>query len=102
SGGVHEPIDAVKAILAGADGVQLVSALLKHGPGHLAHIRRQFERWADEHEYESLSQMRGSMSLSRCPNPEAFERGNYARILQSWHRPVPLTGVPPPSLQKVS
>ncbi len=95
SGGVHDPIDAVKAIMAGADAVQLVSALLKHGPGHLEYIRREFERWADEHEYESLDQMRGSMSLSRCPDPQAFERGNYVRILQSWHRapsgPMPVS-----------
>ncbi|HMB78675.1 MAG TPA: hypothetical protein VKI43_01355, partial [Vicinamibacterales bacterium] len=45
-----------------------------------------FREWADEHEYESLDQMRGSMSLARCPDPSAFERGNYVRILQSWHR----------------
>lgn len=86
SGGVHEPIDAIKAVMAGADVVQVVSALLRHGPGHLAFLRREFERWATEHEYESLAQMRGSMSLARCPDPGAFERGNYMKILQSWHR----------------
>ena len=86
SGGVHEPIDAVKAIMAGADGVQVVSALLTHGPAYLRQIISGFDRWADEHEYESLGQMRGSMSLARCPDPESFERGNYVRILQSWHR----------------
>ncbi len=88
SGGVHAPIDAVKAVLAGADAVQVVSALLRHGPGHLAYLRREFDRWAEEHEYESLEQMRGSMSHARCPDPEAFERGNYLRILQSWRRPA--------------
>jgi dihydroorotate dehydrogenase (fumarate) len=88
SGGVHEPIDAVKAIMAGADVVQMVSALLQHGPGRLAHVRRGFQQWADEHGYESLDQMRGNMSLARCPSPEAFERGNYVRMLQSWHRPA--------------
>jgi len=86
TGGVHEPIDAVKAVMAGADAVQVVSALLQHGPAHLAYLKREFERWADEHEYASLDQMRGSMSHARCPDPEAFERGNYLRILQSWHR----------------
>ena len=85
SGGVHEPIDAVKAIMAGASGVQIVSALLKRGPAYLRQIVTGFERWADEHEYESLDQMRGSMSLSRCPDPASFERGNYLRILQAWH-----------------
>ena len=86
SGGVHEPIDAVKAIMAGADGVQIVSALLTRGPAYLRQIISGFDRWADDHEYESLDQMRGSMSLQRCPDPESFERGNYVRILQSWHR----------------
>jgi dihydroorotate dehydrogenase (fumarate) len=86
SGGVHKPIDAVKAIMAGADTVQIVSALLVRGPGALADIRRGFVEWAREHEYESLHQMRGSMSHARCPDPAAFERGNYVKILQSFHR----------------
>jgi dihydroorotate dehydrogenase (fumarate) len=86
SGGVHEPVDAVKAIMAGADGVQIVSALLKRGPAYLREIIAGFQAWAAEHEYDSLDQMRGSMSLARCPDPAAFERGNYVRILQSWQR----------------
>ena len=86
SGGVHEPVDAVKAVMAGAHAVQIVSLLLRRGPGALAQIVRGFEAWGEEHEYDSVSQMRGSMSLSRCPDPEAFERGNYVRILQSWRR----------------
>ena len=61
SGGVHEPIDAVKAIMAGADGVQIVSALLTRGPAYLRQIISGFQQWADEHDYESLDQMRGSM-----------------------------------------
>ena len=76
--------------MAGADAVQLVSALLKHGPAHLTYIRREVERWAEEHGYASLAEMRGRMSLSRCPDPEAFERGQYVGALQSWRRP-PLT-----------
>jgi dihydroorotate dehydrogenase (fumarate) len=89
TGGVHEPIDAVKAVMAGADAVQVVSALLKKGPKHLQDIRHGFERWGDEHGYESIDQMRGSMSLGSCPDPTAFERGNYLRTLQSWHRADP-------------
>ncbi len=92
TGGVHEPVDAIKAVMAGADVVQVVAAILKHGPAHLAYLKREFERWAEEHEYESLQQMRGSMSLARCPHPEAFERGNYVRILQSWHRSGAVVG----------
>ena len=55
TGGVHEPLDAVKAVMAGADGVQLVSALIKHGPSRLTLIRREFERWAEAHDYGSLA-----------------------------------------------
>lgn len=84
SGGVHTVIDVVKALMAGADVVQVVSALLKHGPGRLQLLRRELESWLVEHEYESLDQLRGSMSLQRCPDPAAHERANYVTILQSW------------------
>jgi dihydroorotate dehydrogenase (fumarate) len=79
-------MDAVKAILAGADCVQLVSALLRHGPSALTRVARGFQEWAERHDYTSVRQMRGRMGLSRCSNPEAFERGNYVKILQSWPR----------------
>ena len=84
SGGAHNPLDVVKGIMAGASAIQMVSALLRHGPAHIAVVREQLERWLEEHEYDSLRQMRGSMNLARCPDPAAFERGNYLRILQSW------------------
>jgi dihydroorotate dehydrogenase (fumarate) len=84
SGGVHTVEDVVKAVMAGADAVQLVSVLLMHGPERLALLRRALEQWLEEREYASLRQMRGSMSLERCPDPLAFERGNYMRILQTW------------------
>jgi dihydroorotate dehydrogenase (fumarate) len=72
--------------MAGADAVQVVSALLKHGPEHLRVLRRGLERWMEDRDYESLRQMQGSMSLERCPDPQAFERGNYMRVLQTWRR----------------
>ena len=84
TGGVHTALDAVKSVMVGADAVQIVSALLIHGPSRLGHIREELARWLEAHEYESLSQMRGSMSLLNSPDPAAFERGNYMRILQSW------------------
>jgi len=84
TGGVHEPLDAVKAVMAGAHAVQLVSCLLRRGPEYLTTLRNETARWMEEHEYESLGQMRGSMSLLNCPNPGAFERANYTQILQSW------------------
>lgn len=84
SGGVHGAKDAIRALMAGATVVQTVSALLKHGPERLAVIHDEVARWLEEHEYESLAQLRGSMNLSRCPDPSAYERGNYMRVLQSW------------------
>ena len=86
SGGVHTAHDALKAVAAGADAVQTVAALLRHGPEYLATIRDGMTRWLEEHEYDSLRQLHRSMSLQRCPDPHAFERGNYVRVLQSWRR----------------
>jgi len=84
TGGVHTGVDAVKAIMAGAHAVQVVAVLLKNGPRHLARLRFELSHWLEEREYESLAQAQGSMSLLRCPDPEAFERGNYMKILQTW------------------
>ena len=83
TGGVHEAIDAVKAVMVGADCVQIASALLRHGPQYLARLRSEFERWGDEHAFASINEMRGCMNLARCPNPAAFERGNYIKLLQT-------------------
>ena len=84
SGGVHTASDAVKAVMAGARSVQVVSALLKNGPQNLVAMRNGLARRMEELGYTSLSQMRGCMNLARCPDPAAFERGNYMRILQNW------------------
>ena len=84
TGGVHTYLDAIKAVMCGANGVQMVSALLENGPGHIKTIREEVAKWLEEHEYESLRQMQGSMSLMKCPDPNAFIRGNYIKILQTW------------------
>jgi len=84
SGGVHTGLDALKAVLAGAHAVQMVSALLRHGPERLTLVRDSLTRWLEEHEYDSLAQAQGSLSLLRCPDPTAFERANYLRVLHSW------------------
>lgn len=84
TGGAHSAVDVVKAVMAGADAVQMVAALLRHGPGYLRQVRDDLGRWLEEHGYESLRQMRGSMSLERCDDPRAYERANYMKILQSW------------------
>lgn len=84
SGGIHTGAGAIKALMAGADVVQTVSALLRHGPGRLRVILDELRHWLEAHEYESLDQLKGSMSLLRCPDPEGYERANYVRLLQSW------------------
>ena len=82
TGGVHQKKDAVKAILAGAHAVQLVSALLLRGPGYLGEIIAQTARFMDANEWTSLAELRGYMNLARCHDPAAYERLNYSLILQ--------------------
>jgi len=82
--GVHVAEDALKLLLAGADATMLASALLARGPGRIGEIERDLVRWLDEREYESVEQMKGSVSQAAVPDPEAFERANYLRTLRSW------------------
>jgi dihydroorotate dehydrogenase (fumarate) len=84
SGGVHNHIDAVKAVMTGAHAVQVVSGILQQGPDIIRRIREGLTQWLEEHEYDSLEQMRGSMNLLRCPDASMFERANYIRILQGY------------------
>ena len=84
TGGVHTALDVVKAVMAGAHATQMVAALLRHGPGYLRQARRELALWLEEHEFESLRQMQGSMSLLRCAAPGAYQRANYIKLLQSW------------------
>jgi dihydroorotate dehydrogenase (fumarate) len=84
SGGVSEGIHAVRSILAGADVVQVVSALIRFGPSRLAQIREDFERWGDLHGYRSIRDMRGLASLAGRHAPASFERDNYISVLHSW------------------
>ena len=84
TGGVHTSADVVKALLAGAHTVQLVSVLLRNGPRILTTILHGLKTWLADHGYADMEQLRGAMNLQRCPDPAAFERANYIRILQSW------------------
>ncbi len=84
TGGVHTAADAIKAVMAGADTIQMVSALLQHGPKHLKKVRTEMISWMEKHGYESIGQMRGSMNLKNSPDPSAYERANYVHILQTW------------------
>jgi dihydroorotate dehydrogenase (fumarate) len=84
TGGVHSAVDVVKATMAGAHVTQMVSALLMHGPGHLRIVLNDLAVWLQEHEWSSLSEMRGNMSLSKVPDADAYERANYMLMLQGW------------------
>lgn len=84
SGGVHRPIDAVKALLCGARAVQLVASLLRGGPHTVAMLKDGLVEWLVQHDYASLAQLRGSMDLRRCPDPAAYSRANYLHLLQTY------------------
>ncbi len=84
TGGVHTVEDVVKSIMAGAKVTMLASALLQNGIGYLRPLRNQLESWLELHEYESIKQMQGSMSQKNVPNPKAFQRANYMKVLSSY------------------
>lgn len=84
STGVHSGNDALKLLLAGADVVMTTSALLLHGPEHIAAIRDDLRTWMQLHEYESVRQLQGAMSRANVPDPQAYDRLNYYQVLQSW------------------
>jgi dihydroorotate dehydrogenase (fumarate) len=85
SGGVVAPMDGVKAILAGADAVQVVSALLRHGPAYIATLHRSLAEWMDHEQFSSLDDVRGALRREGANDPAAFERAQYIQTLQSWH-----------------
>jgi len=82
--GVHTPEDAVKAVMAGADIANTTSALLQHGIGHITTLVEGMARWMEEHEYDSVDMMKGSLSQRNVAEPAAFERANYMKTLRSY------------------
>jgi dihydroorotate dehydrogenase (fumarate) len=84
TGGVHSATDVLKAVMAGAKVAMTTSALLHNGIDHLRTMLVDLAHWMEEHEYESIKQMQGSMSQKSVAYPAAFERANYARVLQSY------------------
>lgn len=84
TGGIHTPEDVVKAMMAGAKVAMTTSALLKKGIDHLRVVLNGLETWMEEHEYESIEMMQGSMSQKSVGDPAAFERANYMKILNSY------------------
>ena len=86
TGGAHNAVDVIKAVMAGAHAVQMVSALLIHGPEHITRTLEAIDFWLSEHEYESLRQMQGSMNMSKVPDPDKLTRANYMKMLDSWQQ----------------
>jgi dihydroorotate dehydrogenase (fumarate) len=84
SGGVDHPEDVVRLILAGADATMTTAALLRHGPEHVATLTAGLATWLAERGYESVAQAKGSVSLSKAAEPEAYQRANYYQTLHSW------------------
>ncbi len=84
TGGVHSAPDVLKSMMAGAHVAMMTSALLQNGIEHAAFVLEELTRWMQEHEYESIRQMRGSMSQQSVSDPTALERGNYMRVLSSY------------------
>lgn len=81
--GVHGPEDVIKLLMVGADVTMLCSTLLRNGISHLRYIEQGLLEWMEKHEYESVHQMKGSMSQLRCSDPAAFERAQYMRAVKS-------------------
>jgi len=81
--GVHDPQDAIKLLMVGANVTMICSALLRNGINHLRYLEQGIREWMERREYESVRQMQGSMSQLKCPDPGAFERAQYMRAVKS-------------------
>ena len=82
--GIHRATDAIKMLMAGADVTMMCSALLRHGVKHITTVENEIRNWMEEHDYESIEQLQGSMSQKNCPDPAAFERAQYMRAVSSY------------------
>jgi dihydroorotate dehydrogenase (fumarate) len=82
--GIHSSEEIIKAVMVGADVANLCSVLLKQGIDQIGPLLAGVTAWMEEHEYESIEQMKGSMSHKSVPEPAAFERANYMKVLQSY------------------
>ena len=84
--GIHHGVDGLKMLMAGADVTMLCSVLLRCGIDHIRVIEREMREWLEDHEYESVEQIKGIMSQKNCPDPSVFERAQYARALANYPR----------------
>ena len=88
--GLHRATDVLKMLMAGADATMLCSVLIRHGPQQIRVIERELVSWMEEHEYESVNQLKGSLSQKNCADPASFERAQYMRAISSY--PLPSAG----------
>jgi dihydroorotate dehydrogenase (fumarate) len=91
--GIHHGVDALKMIMAGADVTMLCSVLLHHGIGHIRVLEHEMREWLEDHEYESVEQIKGIMSQQNFPDPTAFERAQYTRSLTTYPKSPSSTAV---------
>ena len=84
--GIHTHTDVLKGLMAGAKVTMMASELLRNGPERIGAIVQNVVDWMEKNEYESVAQMRGSMSQQNVGEPAAFERANYMKVLQSWRQ----------------
>lgn len=82
--GIHTAYDVLKVLMAGADVTMLCSVLLRKGMPHMKVIEQEMRQWMEQHEYESVAQLKGSLSQKNCPDPSAFERAQYMRVISTW------------------
>jgi len=87
TGGILDAGDAIKMFLCGADVTYLCSTLLANGPQQLYRIQEGVSAWLERHEYESIRQLKGSLSQQHAPDPAGFERGNYVKLLANYKVP---------------
>jgi dihydroorotate dehydrogenase (fumarate) len=93
--GAQSGTDVLKGLMVGADVVMMTSALLRHGPEHVATVETELRTWMSEREYESVDQLRGSASAATADDPDAFQRANYMATIRSWVAPQELTSSVP-------
>jgi len=85
--GIHRASDVLKMLMAGADVTMLCSTIIRHGIPQIALIERDLVAWLTEHEYESVRQLKGSLSQSKCAEPAAFERAQYMKAITGYSLP---------------
>ena len=88
TGGVHRATDALKMLMGGADVTMLCSVLMRHGIRHISFIEHDLVTWMEQHEYESIEQLKGSMSQKNCKDPGAFERAQYLKAISGYTLPA--------------